>query len=64
MYKHHGENKRNKKSVAFADIDTDWGQPRSKSGRIKALRTRPRPYDRHSRTNRIDWLEDMEKEFY
>jgi hypothetical protein len=63
MQNHHGQNGRNIKSVAFTDFDTDWEQPRSKRGRMKARRSRHKPYDRHSRTNRIDWLEEMEMEF-
>jgi hypothetical protein len=64
MRKHHGGNGRSKKFFAYADKHGDWEQPSSGHGGAKVRRARHKPYDRYSRSNRIGWLEDLDRETY
>lgn len=62
MHRHHGDHGRTKKFFVSTDVDGDWEQPMSKQGRANGRRVRHKPYARHSRSKRIDWLEDFDNE--
>ena len=40
------------------DLDSDWGQPRSRSGHGKIRRFRHSPYKRNSANDRRTWFDE------
>lgn len=56
MQRHFSDRRSSRKHFGFADMDDE--QEYSRRNRSKVRRVRHKPFEKYSRSKRVDWLED------
>lgn len=62
MHRFHGDQHGDRKLVDISNWENDWGQSNSERNHGKHRRAGQRPHRKFSKTNRLDWLRDLDYE--